>query len=75
MQLLHNVENRIGMGFYNIKITPNGGTADIQYSVSDEGMLTIPDSLNNGPFDVNLPACGIRAVITGGATVHINLTG
>jgi hypothetical protein len=75
MAVLNGTPADVGRGTHTVTVRVNGGTAQLQYSVDGLAMADLPESTYTADADENksIPACKMQAVLTGGATVNINL--
>ena len=73
-QLLTGVETVRSAGTHNLKIVIGTGTAVLQYQVTTEGFLDVPNTSVSASTGVNveLPKCKVKAVLTGDAAVYIS---
>lgn len=76
-ELLHNKSISINRADHLVTVRVNGGTAQLQYRVGGLDMADLPDSSYTVDTDEikTLCQCRLRAILTGGATVHINEAG
>ena len=60
-------------GEHNIKMVMSAGTGKIQLQVSDEDYVDIPESAvtASDSYTINIPACRVKAVLTGDAVCYI----
>ena len=75
MKLLNNVPTKLAtVGDHLVTVRLNGGTAKLQYSVaSDIAMSDLSTYATDTDEIKTLCACSLNAVLTGDATIHINL--
>ena len=76
MRLTNLPQSLTSKGDHLVTVRLNGGTAKIQYSVgADVAMADLPDSTYTVDTDEikTLCACKIQGVLTGGATIDINI--
>ena len=72
-QILNNEIKQVASGTHDVNVIITTGTADLQYSVNSKDFVSIPSasvSASTG-FDVTLPDCRIKAVLTGDAVMHV----
>ena len=72
-ELTNGIDKRVSKGDHVYTVELNGGTAELQYYVSDGITKTVPDS--NTETDgsiVQLKAGLVKAVVTGGARVWLS---
>jgi len=68
------VSTSMASGTHNVQVVIGTGTAKLQYSTDSLAFIDIPSSSVSASsgFDVSLPSCSIKAVLTGDATLAIN---
>lgn len=73
-KLLTGVETSVSSGTHNIQVVIGTGTAKIQYSTDSLAFIDVPLSsvTASSGFDISLPSCSIKAVLTGDAELAIN---
>jgi len=74
MKLLTGQPVSLASGTHNVQVVISTGTAKLQYSTDELDFIDIPGSdvsASNG-FDVTLPSCQIKAVLTGDAQMAVN---
>ena len=74
-QLLTGVANGVSRGRYCVKMIMTTGDARLSWQVGSEAFADIPDTIKTATtgFEVVLPSCQLKSVITGDAVVSITL--
>ena len=67
------VKTLLHKGMYNIDMEMSAGDARLQISVGGREFKDIDETIYalNANFNLTIPRCAIRSVITGDGTVHI----
>ena len=72
-KLLTDEPFRAAGGEHNIKMIMGTGTGKLQLQVADEAYVDVPDSSVSASdsYTIDIPACRIKAVLTGDAACYI----
>lgn len=64
-------------GYKNVQMSITSGDVKLQYSTNGLPYVDVPDSTKTAStgFNVSLPTCDIKAIITGVAEVSVNKVG
>lgn len=73
-ELVNNRSTNVSPGVKNVDMRMSSGDARLQMSVNGSTFTDIADSVKttNSNFNITVPECQIRAVITGDAVVNLS---